>query len=184
MKTFILASFSASLRNFRGPLILAIRAAGHEVHAAAPGLLRDTDTRDWLTERGVICHDVPFSRAGMNPLADLRAMLVLRQLMRRIKPDVFLGYTAKPVIWGVIAAHLARVPQRVALITGLGYAFTDSAGGLRGVIRLLARGLYRTALRRATLIFFQNPDDRADFQHMGLERVAPFLIQVPKRLDL
>lgn len=177
MKTLILASFAASLRNFRGPLISALLAAGHEVHAVAPGLLHDSDTLNWLMERGVICHDVPLSRAGLNPLADLRAMLALRGLMRRLKPDVFIGYTAKPVIWGLIAARLARVPQRVALITGLGYAFTDSAGGLRGLMRLVLSGLYRTALRRATLIFFQNPDDRADFQRMGL--IPP---QVPVRL--
>lgn len=168
MKTLIVASLAASLRNFRGPLISALRAAGHEVHAAAPRLLRDTDTCDWLSERGVICHDVPLSRAGINPLADLRTMLALRQLMRRIKPDIFFGYTAKPVIWGLIAARLASVPQRVALITGLGYAFTGSPNGMRGLMRMALGGLYRTALQRATLVFFQNPDDRADFQRMGL----------------
>lgn len=168
MTILILASLAVSLRNFRGPLILAIQAAGHEVHAMAPGLLDDTETRDWLVERGVICHDVPLSRAGLNPLADLRSMLALRRLMRRIAPDLFLGYTAKPVIWGLIAARLARVPQRVALITGLGYAFTGSTGRLRGMMRLALSRLYKTALRRATLIFFQNSDDRADFQNMGL----------------
>jgi len=171
------ASLATSLRNFRGPLIVAIREAGHEVHAAAPGLTRDSETLNWLVARGVTCHDVPLSRAGLNPLADLRAMLALRRLMGRHKPDVFLGYTAKPVIWGLIAARLTGVPQRVALITGLGYAFTDSAGGLRGVVRVAARALYRAALRRATLIFFQNPDDRADFQCMGL-----LPLDVPVRL--
>lgn len=168
MNILVVASLSTSLRNFRGPLISALRAGGQEVHAAAPGLLRDAETLNWLVDQGVICHDVQLSRAGLNPLADLRAMLALRQLMLRIAADVFLGYTAKPVIWGLIAARLARVPQRVALITGLGYAFTEGSGGLRRLMRLLTRGLYRVALRRATLIFFQNPDDRADFQRMGL----------------
>lgn len=168
MKTIILASLAASLCNFRGPLILALREAGHDVHAAAPGLMRDTETRDWLEARGVICHDVPLARAGLNPLADIRAMLSLRQLMQRLKPDVFVGYTAKPVIWGLLAARLARVPQRVALITGLGYAFTDGTGRMRGIMRRVVSGLYRIALQRATLIFFQNPDDRADFQRIGL----------------
>lgn len=168
MKTLIVAALATSLRNFRGPLIVAIRAAGHEVHAAAPGLLQDRETHVWLAERGVICHDVPLSRAGLNPLEDLQLMLALRRLIRRVAPDVFLGYTAKAVIWGLIAARLAGVPQRAALITGLGYAFTGRARGLRGFIRLVLIGLYRTALRCATLIFFQNPDDRADFQQMGL----------------
>ncbi len=162
------ASLSSSLRNFRGPLIEALRDAGHQVHAAAPDLTSDTQTHDWLTARGVVCHDVPIARAGFGPLADLRALWALWRLMRHLRSDVFLGYTIKPVIWGLIAARLAGVPQRVALITGLGYAFTDGAGGIRRAVKALARGLYKVALRSATLVFFQNDDDRADFAAMGL----------------
>lgn len=168
MKFLALGSHSTSLRNHRGPLLLALQGAGYEVHAAAPELLLDIETRDRLAEQGIICHDVPLSRVGLNPIADLLNMLVLRGLIRRIAPDVFLAYTAKAVIWGLIAARMAGVPKRVALITGLGYAFTGSRRGLRGVVRLFSSVLYRIALRRATHIFFQNPDDRADFQKMGL----------------
>ena len=42
--------------------------------------------------------------------------------MRCIKPHYFLGYTIKPVIYGTLAACLAHVVQRFALITGLGFA--------------------------------------------------------------
>lgn len=168
MKILILASLAASLRNFRGPLILALRACGHDVHVAAPGLSVDPPTQAWLTTQGVTCHDVPMARAGLNPFADLLTGLALFRLMRQLRADVFLGYTIKPVIWGLFAARLARVPSRVALISGLGYAFIDSVGGMRDVIRVIARGLYRAALRQATLVFFQNSDDRADFTCMGL----------------
>jgi glycosyltransferase involved in cell wall biosynthesis len=168
VNALVVASLSSSLRNFRGPMIAALRKAGHEVHAAAPGLLDDTSTRRWLAALGVICHDVPLARAGLNPFADLRAFLSLRQLIVRAEPDVFFGYTAKPVIWGLLAARLAGVPQRVVLITGLGYAFTEGGGVFRRLVRLLAHGLYRVALPCATLVFFQNPDDRADFERMGL----------------
>lgn len=168
MRVFIFASLSTSLRNFRGPLIRALVDRGHQVHVAAPGLYADTATRGWLIARGLTCHDAPFARAGLNPLADLRSLAVLYRLLRHLRPGVFLGYTIKPVIWGLIAAWLVRVPNRVALITGLGYAFTGEAKGKRAVIQGIAKGLYRFALRRATLIFFQNPDDRADFERMGL----------------
>ena len=99
--------------------------------------------------------------------------------MRRLRPRLVLGYTVKPVVWGILAARLAGVPQRVALITGLGYAFTGDQRGFRAVLRRIVRALYGLALRQATLIFFQNPDDQADFARMGLlpdhvavERVA------------
>jgi glycosyltransferase involved in cell wall biosynthesis len=164
----VTASLSSSLRNFRGPLIEALCDAGHQVHAAAPDLAADAPTRDWLEARGVACHDVPITRAGFGPVADLRALWALYRLMRHLRPDVFLGYTIKPVIWGLIAARAAGVPQRVALITGLGYAFTEGTGRVRGAVKALARGLYKIALRSATLVFFQNDDDRADFAKMGL----------------
>lgn len=167
-KILILASLSSSLRNFRGPLIEALRDAGHQVHAAAPGLTSDAQTHNWLKTRGIICHDVAIARAGFGPLADLRALWALWRLMSHLRPDVFLGYTIKPVIWGLIASRLAGVPQRVALITGLGYAFTEGTGLVRGAVKALARSLYKVALRSATLVFFQNEDDRADFSAMGL----------------
>lgn len=168
MTLLILASSSRSLRNFRGPLIEAILARGHKVHACAPGLLADRPTRDWLEGRGVICHDAPFARTGLNPVSDLSALVHLTRLMRRVRPDVYLAYTIKPVIWGLLAARLARVPRRVALITGLGYAFTGQATGKRAAIQRVARALYWLALRGAHLIFFQNPDDRSDFERYGL----------------
>lgn len=168
MKILVLASFAPSLHNFRGALIEALLKHGLEVHAAAPGLISDENTFTWLKDRGVVCHDAPLTRSGLNPLADIATLLRLVGLVRRIQPDVFLGYTIKPVVWGLIAARWTKVPKRVALITGLGYAFTGNSGGLRGVVRRVARGLYRTALKRATLVFFQNPDDRDEFKGLGL----------------
>ena len=164
----IIASLASSLRNFRGSLIRDIRSRGHEVHAAAPGLEADAATRSWLDAEGVVCHEVPISRTGLDPRADLRALIALWRLMRRLRPDICLGYTIKPVIWGGLAAWLARVPRRVALITGLGYAFTGAAGGKRALVRWIVMRLYGASLRRATLVFFQNPDDRDDFRRWQL----------------
>lgn len=168
MKVLLVGSLASSLRNFRGPLVVAIREAGHDVHVAAPGLLSDAATRTWLEAQGMVCHDIFLDRAGLNPVSDLRTALNLRKLMLNVRPDLFMGYTAKPVIWGLIAAGSVGITKRVALVTGLGYAFTDGAGGVRATLRSLTRALYRFALRRATLIFFQNADDGADFQRLGL----------------
>lgn len=166
-RVVILASYTPSLRNFRGALIEQMCRNGHEVHAVAPDLLQYRE-REWLESLGVVCHEVSLSRSGLNPFADLSSFVALYRLLRRISPDVFLGYTIKPVIWGILAASLARVPKRVALITGLGYAFTGESTGVRKMVGSIARGLYRTALRNATLVFFQNSDDRDEFYRLGL----------------
>lgn len=168
MKLLLVGGFAESVLNFRGPLIDALVQAGVEVHVAAPGLDRG-DLGRALRDRGAIPHDVPLQRTGVNPLADMRGLYRLWRLMRRLRPDAFLGYTIKPVIYGLMAARLAGVGRRYALITGLGYAFQERPSSRRArVVAGLARGLYRLALRGAHRVFFQNPDDQALFQALHI----------------
>src|SRR5690554_7857821 len=168
MKFFILASLSGSLTGFRKPLIQALVDNGLEVHAAAPELLANSKVVNELSAMGVTCHDAALSRTGMNPTADLKAMFDLRRLMKEIKPDYFMGYTIKPVIYGNLAAWLAAVPHRFALITGLGYTFIGGHGVKRKLVSKLAHTLYKKALSKTHKAFFQNPDDEALFRELGL----------------
>ncbi|WP_417315518.1 glycosyltransferase family 4 protein [Cycloclasticus pugetii] len=169
MKTFLLiASFPDSLIKFRGALLRALVAKGLSVHVAAPDISSAASVREELVLMGIQVHEIGLQRTGTNPLADLRAVLEMQRLMRKIKPDYVLGYTIKPVIYGSIAAWLAAVPKRFALVTGLGYAFTGEASGKRGVLRQLIQRLYRFGLSRCHKVFFQNPDDQALFRDLGL----------------
>lgn len=168
MTILIIASHAGSLRIFRGALIEALLSKGLGVHAAAPGLVAGDATFGWLRKRGVTCHDIALARTGLNPIADLRTLAGLVRLMRRLRPQIVLAYTIKPVIWGLLAARMAAVPKRVALITGLGYAFVGTARGKRARVRWLASRLYARALRQATLVVFQNPDDRDDLRNWGV----------------
>lgn len=157
-----------SLINFRGPLIKALCDAGIEVHAVAPDMDQEGAVRHRLSLWGVITHEVVMQRTGMNPFSDLRALSDLYKLFKKLKPDVVLGYTIKPVIYGTLAAWFARVPKSYALITGLGYAFTGEARGKRGFVKAMARFLYALALSRADKVFFQNPDDEMLFRELRL----------------
>ncbi|WP_311221109.1 MULTISPECIES: glycosyltransferase family 4 protein [unclassified Acidovorax] len=166
MKGLLIAGWADSLINFRGPLMAAMQARGVDVHVAAPGLSADDPVRHALEQRGVTVHSVPLARTGTSPLADLQSLWALWRLMRRVRPDFVLGYTAKPVIYGSLAAWAARVPRRHALITGLGYAFQGD--GRRSRLRRIVQSLYRVALSKVHTVFFQNPDDLALFQTRGL----------------
>lgn len=167
-RVLILASLPESLSNFRGTLISSLVDSGCEVHVASPQLLLNQRVIASLEKRGAICHSVYLSRTGLSPIKDLYALLSFYRLMKDLNPDVFLGYTIKPVIWGLKAASLAGVKQRVALITGLGYAFTGKATGLRGFVQKIAKSLYKSSLKKASLVFFQNPDDLKEFASTGL----------------
>jgi glycosyltransferase involved in cell wall biosynthesis len=68
---------------------------------------------------------------------------------------------------------LAGVRRRCALITGLGYAFT---GKRRGLLTALVKWLYRIAFSRVDVAFFQNPDDQALFDRIGIRARSPSII--------
>jgi glycosyltransferase involved in cell wall biosynthesis len=166
VRFLLLAGLADSLINFRGPLLLALLAKGHEVHVAAPDLPVGASLRLRLEEMGLRVHGIALRRAGTSPVDDVRTLVDLWRLMRRIRPDAVLGYTVKPVIYGTLAAWLAGVPNRYALITGLGYAFQGD--GQRRRLQTLVQGLYRLALSKVKKVFFQNPDDEALFRQRGL----------------
>ncbi len=170
MKTIAIISNQAfSLINFRGSLIGALVKENVRVYVLAPDY--DDEFRQKIVAMGA--HPVDFSlvRTGMNPLRDVLDMLKLAALLRRLRPDVTLGYFAKPVIYGTLAAWIARVPRRIAMIEGLGYVFTTSGMTLswrRKVLRSAVSWLYRVALARAHRVIFLNKDDMAEFVDGGL----------------
>ena len=168
LRILVFGSYPDSLINFRLPLIVALIEKGFDVHVAAPGFNSNKEIASRLFELGCTVHDVQLDRAGLNPVKDILSFLGAARLMRKIRPDFFLGYTIKPVIYGLLACWFGGVKNRFALITGLGYAFTGEAKGKRGFVRSLIMGLYRLSLSRSSLVFFQNPDDELLFRNLGL----------------
>jgi len=166
----IISNVAPSLIGFRGPLIRDLVATGAKVYALAPDF--DDNLREQVRNLGAEPIDYSLSRTGMNPFRDILDTFRLAVLLRRLRPDVTLGYTIKPVIYGTIAAWLAKVPRRVAMITGLGYAFTpiiasSSSSWSRELLRATAIRLYRFALARADRVIFQNPDDLMELVKAG-----------------
>lgn len=170
MKFLIIASYPASILKFRGALIKAIQDKGFEIHIAAPEFKNYADEYDNLIALGYKVHKIPMQRTGVNPAADAKAALALYRLMRKIKPDYVIGYTIKPVIYGLLAAKIAGVPHRFALITGLGYAFqgADEQDYKKSNLQKIMHKLYSVALTSAQMVFFQNPDDEALFRDMAI----------------
>lgn len=160
--------------NFRAGLVRALVARGYEVIAVAP---RDAHSGD-LEALGCRFVELPMNARGLSPSAD--AALALRYLafFRKERPDVYLGYTAKPNIYGSMAAHLCGVPV-INNIAGLGTAFLKA-----NWLNTLVAGLYKAALGRSATVFFQNPDDRDLFVRRGLVRVAATRLLPGSGVDL
>ena len=160
-KTIVISTNSAwNIINFRGGLIDAIKQNGHRVVAISPS----GGHGDRLAALGIEHVPIEIDSAGLSPMRDLSLLFRYRRLFRRIGTDLFLGYTAKPNIYGSIAAQSLGIPT-INNISGLGTAFID-----RRLLMRIVPILYRIALRRSATVFFQNPDDRALFLARKLVR--------------
>lgn len=164
----IISNSTFSLVTFRGPLITTMASRGMTVYAFAPDY--DEQGRAAVRALGAIPVDFSISRAGTNPLRDLRDVIALAFQLRSLKLDASFCYFIKPVIYGTLAACLAGVPRRVAMIEGAGYVFTE--GENFGLRRRLLRGfvtrLCKLALSQTQRVFMLNPDDRQLFVDGGM----------------
>ena len=159
-KVLISVNTAWNIANFRLGLVSALRAAGHEVVAVAPV----DDSVDRIGQAGCRFVALPMDNKGTSPVRD--AILTCRYffLLRRERPDIFLGYTIKPNIYGSLAAHALGIPA-INNISGLGTAFIKT-----GLLTRIVKALYRIALRKSAVVFFQNTDDRDLFAAGGLVR--------------
>lgn len=164
MRVVVLGGEAKSLTNFRLAMLRTLVAQGHEILALAGN--ENAGVRQTLRDAGVAYQPVPLERAGLNPLRDLALLLALTRVFRAFRADVVLAYTAKPVVYGMLAARLAGVDTRAAMITGVGSILTGK--GSRRWLGVVLRTLYTVALRQAGVIFFQNPDDEQLFRNLGL----------------
>jgi glycosyltransferase involved in cell wall biosynthesis len=166
MRIVVVGPLAASLVAFRGELLRSMVAQGHEVLGLAPE--EDPRVRDALAAMGVGFGTVPLRRTGMNPVRDAVTTVALARAFRGERAELAFVYTAKPVIYGLLAARLAGVPCRAAMITGVGSALAGGGSfGDRSLAKLVET-LYRIALRFAHVVIFQNPDDEALFRRLGL----------------
>lgn len=177
MKVVLLASLSYSLTNFRGALMSAIIAEGHEVVACAPD--DDPETAAALAAIGARYRRIPMDRTGLSPFRDLATLRSLVALIRAEAPDVVLAYTQKPIIYGGLAARIAGGRTRFhAMVSGLGHVYSDIPGLRHALLRRLVSRLYRVAIARASAVILFNSDDAAEMRRHGILRPDHRVVQV------
>lgn len=164
MKKFVLVSpKNRSAYNFRGDLIKDIQAKGYDVVVTGP----NKEGVEKIEALGARFIEVPVNKNGLNPFADIAYCLKLRKIMKEEKADATMGYTIKPVIYGSLAAWLAGVKNRTAMVTGAGYLFASKSLKAR-IIKMVSFVLYRMGLGAAQKVIFQNIDDLNEFAENGL----------------
>jgi glycosyltransferase involved in cell wall biosynthesis len=162
----LVASHAPSLLLFRADLIRAMLQKGHDVLCLAPDF--EGPAQAELERIGATIGHYPLERTGLNALADFGSVRALSEIFGRWQPDVVCGYTPKPAIYATLAAHQAKVPRIVPMITGLGYAFTGAGTIKSRLVRRVSLTLYARALARCHGVIFHNSDDRAVLRDAGV----------------
>lgn len=172
-KVCIVASFALSIINFRKELIMEMSKTC-DVYVCVP--INTRDLKEQIERLGVVLFDIQMSSENMNPVTNIQYMLTLFKFFRKIKPDVVLSYTIKPVIWASFAAKLARVNYIASMVTGLGYSFADIQSFKRKSLNKIVCMLYKGALFFNQIVLFQNADDQSLFQQKNILGTTPSIV--------
>ena len=159
----IIGTVASSFYGFRTDLIRAMREKQYTVYAFTSEY-SDADLKK-IESLGAIPITYELNRGGLNPLSDIVATYKLSKKIRKIKPDLVFSYFSKPVIFGTIAAKLAKVPKIIGMLEGLGYTFTQQPEGLSKKTQLIKKVqilLYKFALPQLDKLIFLNSDDPRD----------------------
>lgn len=156
-KILILTNNDQGFVSFRKEVVEAFVQEGYDLHISVP----DTGYIDKLKELGMTVYPASVDRRGMNPIKDLKLLNQYRELIKKVNPDVVLTYTIKPNIYGGVACRICKKPY-IVNVTGLGTAFEK-----KGIFKMLVKQMYRTGIKGASCVFFQNQDNETYMEENG-----------------
>ncbi len=148
----------------RLPPARAAQAAGYEVVVATRVEHRGAD----IEAEGFKLIPINLRRRSRNPFRELAAIAEIARIYRRERPDIVHHVAIKPVLYGSLAAMLARRPAVVNALAGMGFLFTSSSR-LATMLRSAVSQVFRVLLNAGrNVLILQNPDDQALLVSGGL----------------
>ena len=132
--------------------------AGHQVFVIAP----HDDYVDKLVRLGVKYYPLALTQRGKNPFREMVLCIKLFRLLQTIQPDVALTFTVKCNLYTGISRRFLKF-EHIANISGLGEVFEK-----KGLLNFVVCCLYKSALKKAKRVFFQNDEDMQTILQQGL----------------
>lgn len=120
-------------------------------------LASNTGRIDDLKNIGCKVDCISIDKRGKNIFKDLRLLIDFYLKLKEIKPDLVITYTIKPNIYCGLMARFLKIPY-AANITGLGTAFQKD-----GLLKNITIELYKIALKKANIVFFENEENQQIF---------------------
>lgn len=179
MVIILIGTVASSFYGFRADLIRTFLKKGHQVYAFTSEYTAEDLIK--IEKLGATPITYTLNRGGLNPFADIIATCQLSKKIKAINPDLVFSYFSKPVIFGTLAAKLAKVPHVIGMLEGLGYTFTEQPEGLSKktqIIKKIQVFLYKIALPQLDQLIFLNPDDPKDLLEKHAIQVKKVKVEV------
>lgn len=146
------------LLNFWLDFIISLVEANYTVYCLAPDY--SASELEKIVEIKAVPVNFFLNRSSINPFSDLRSFVSILSCIKRINPDILIFITAKPIVWGILAAKAAICNStKVVMFTGLGYAFIPTKKTKQIIIKSILSTMYKLTLKYSDKIIFQNIDD-------------------------
>ena len=141
---------------YRLSLAAVLRNSGWDVHVALP----KEEGLEEIVRQNLTVHSFYIKRMSLRPLDELRTLIALLRVYRRLQPTLVHHFCLKPSLYGGLAARLCHVPSAVSTFTGLGHLFTAQSLTVRVLRRFTVTAL-RFCFRHANHVaVFQSGIDR------------------------
>lgn len=145
----ILTNHDDDIYCFRKELIEGLIEEGYEILVSCPygeklELMRDIE---------FIYTNTQIDRRGTNVITDFKLVGHYYKMLKKYRPDVVLTYTAKPNVYGSLAAGWLKIPY-INNVTGLGSVIKKE-----GLVKKIVMFLFKLAFKKSKCIFFQNDEN-------------------------
>ncbi|MFX0132875.1 MAG: glycosyltransferase family 4 protein [Candidatus Hodarchaeota archaeon] len=162
-KISFLSHLDLNLYLFRLPIMKELVKRNWEVFALTPPGKYSPKFQEYGIEH--ISYEI--RRGSLNPLLEVKTILEIYRILKRIKPLILHTFMAKPNIYGTIAGKVANVPIIINTITGLGSFYIEN--NLKSqIVRVIINILFKFAFLFSNHVIFQNSDDLKYFINSGL----------------
>lgn len=166
MKLLIIVNEDRFFLSHRKEVALAAQEAGWDVTVVC----KDTGQRKEVEALGLEMLELPVNPTGMNPLQEFKTWRFLYKLYRKNRDAVVHHVGLKNILWGGLAAKLARVHGVVNAVSGLGTIFSSDKLGMtaKGILAVMRFSNKRAGANHHSpvRVIFQNQEDKELFiQH-------------------
>ncbi len=164
MKILIICNSASGLEVFRGMLIRRLIKDGNIVSSIIPKSAenKELNAEKEIEKWGCKLIRIPMERRGMNPIKDINLLKSYYKTVKVEKPDLVITYTIKPNIYGGFVCRFLKIPYAIN-ITGLGTAFQSN-----GMLRHMVTTMYKIALKKVKVVFFENIENRDVIVNYGI----------------